>query len=268
MLAEGTLGAVQRVEGRFDVPLRPARGWRAVADPAEGPGVLLDLGAHLVDQAVLLLGPPVRVYAELAARAPGAVADDDAFLALTGASGTVAHLWLSRSTSAPGPRFRVVGLDATLTVDAPEDKDDPLRLAAVRLEGRLGGLAVDAAVRPRRPSTSASTPASATPCSRAARCPSTRTTPSARPGSSTPPARARPPRASSRSWRTSRHGRLLNAGFGDPGPGTLAWRDGGSPTRPGALGSQPGNAPALGPVDSPGGRECHAAQAKTRSPGT
>ena len=148
-LAEGTLGAVQRFEGRFDVPLRPARGWRAVADPAEGPGVLLDLGAHLVDQAVLLLGPPVRVYAELAARAPGAVADDDAFLALSGADGTVAHLWLSRSTSAPGPRFRVVGLEATLTVAAPEDKDDPRSLAPARLEGRLGGLALDAAVRPR-----------------------------------------------------------------------------------------------------------------------
>jgi scyllo-inositol 2-dehydrogenase (NADP+) len=149
VLEEGTLGAVQRFEGRFDVPLRPARGWRAVADPAEGPGVLLDLGAHLVDQAVLLLGPPARVYAELAARAPGAVADDDAFLALTRPDGTVAHLWLSRSTSAPGPRFRVVGLDATLTVDAPEDKDDPRRLAPARLAGRLGGLSVDAAVRPR-----------------------------------------------------------------------------------------------------------------------
>jgi predicted dehydrogenase len=149
VLDEGTLGAVQRFEGRFDVPLRPARGWRAVADPAEGPGVLLDLGAHLVDQAVLLLGPPARVYAEVAARAPGAVADDDAFLALTRPDGTVAHLWLSRSTSASGPRFRVVGLDATLTVDAPEDKDDPRRLAPARLEGRLGGLSLDAAVRPR-----------------------------------------------------------------------------------------------------------------------
>ena len=77
------------------------------------------------------------------------MADDDAFLALSGADGTVAHLWLSRSTSAPGPRFRVVGLEATLTVAAPEDKDDPRSLAPARLEGRLGGLALDAAVRPR-----------------------------------------------------------------------------------------------------------------------
>ena len=50
------------------------------------------------------------------------MADDDAFLALTRADGTVAHLWLSRSTSAPGPRFRAVGLDATLTVAAPETR--------------------------------------------------------------------------------------------------------------------------------------------------
>ena len=35
------------------------------ADAAEGGGVLLDLGAHLVDQAVELFGPPPRVYAEI-----------------------------------------------------------------------------------------------------------------------------------------------------------------------------------------------------------
>ena len=146
-LGSGVLGAVQRLEARFDVPLRPARGWRASGDPAEGPGVLLDLGAHLVDQALTLVGPPDRVYAELAARGTGAVADDDAFLAPSrDRDDVVVHVWLSRSTSAPGPRFRLVGLDATLTVDAPEDKDDPLRLAPARLQGRVSGLDVDGAV--------------------------------------------------------------------------------------------------------------------------
>jgi predicted dehydrogenase len=149
-LADGPLGPLQRFEARFDVPMRPARGWRASADPDDGPGVLLDLGAHLVDQALVLFGAPERVYAEIAARGPGAPADDDAFLAL-GFDGDApaVHLWLSRSTSAPGPRFRVVGRDATLTVDAPADKDDPLLLAPARLTGRVGGLAVDGAVAPR-----------------------------------------------------------------------------------------------------------------------
>jgi predicted dehydrogenase len=149
-MADGPLGPLQRFEARFDVPMRPARGWRASPDPDDGPGVLLDLGAHLVDQALVLFGAPERVYAEVAARVPGAPADDDAFLAL-GFDGDApaVHLWLSRSTSAPGPRFRAVGRDATLVVDAPADKDDPLLLAPARLTGRVGGLAVDGAVTPR-----------------------------------------------------------------------------------------------------------------------
>lgn len=152
VLADGSLGPLQRFEARFDVPRRPARGWRASADPDEGAGVLLDLGAHLVDQALALFGPPDRVYAEVAARAPGAVADDDAFLALgygSGAESPAVHVWLSRSASAAGPRYRVIGLDATLTVEAPADKDDPLLLAPARLTGRVGGLEVDGAVTPR-----------------------------------------------------------------------------------------------------------------------
>jgi predicted dehydrogenase len=149
-VASGVLGTLQRLEARFDVPLRPAHGWRASADPAEGPGVLLDLGAHLVDQAALLVGEPERVYAEIARRMPGAVTDDDVFLALGLPSGVGAHLWLSRATSAPGPRFRLVGSDATLVVDAPEDKDDPTRLAPARLSGRVAGLGgLDGAVTPR-----------------------------------------------------------------------------------------------------------------------
>ena len=148
-LAGGVLGEPQRFEARFDVPLRPAHGWRAAADPRDGAGVLLDLGTHLVDQAVVLLGEPRDVYAEIAARGAAAVADDDAFLALGLPSGVGAHLWTSRATSAPGPRFRLVGSDATLVVDAPEDKDDPLRLAPARITGRVGGLGLDGALAPR-----------------------------------------------------------------------------------------------------------------------
>ena len=42
--------------------------------------MLLDLGSHLVDQAIVLFGAVDRVYAELESHRGGA--DDDAFLAL------------------------------------------------------------------------------------------------------------------------------------------------------------------------------------------
>ena len=72
--------------------------------------MLLDLGAHLVDQAIQLFGPPTHVYGEVDRRRAGAEADDDAFVALTHANGVRSHLWMGVVAGALGPRFRVLGL--------------------------------------------------------------------------------------------------------------------------------------------------------------
>ena len=55
LLASGDLGTVHRLESRF-TRFRPqvVDRWR---ERPGGGGVLLDLGTHLVDQAVHLLGP-------------------------------------------------------------------------------------------------------------------------------------------------------------------------------------------------------------------
>jgi predicted dehydrogenase len=110
LVREGVLGEVLRFESRFE-RWRPtvSERWRERPEPEEAGGLLFDLGAHLVDQAVQLLGPPVSVYAELDRRRPGAQVDDDAFLALTHASGTRSHLWMSAVTAQLGPRMRVLG---------------------------------------------------------------------------------------------------------------------------------------------------------------
>jgi scyllo-inositol 2-dehydrogenase (NADP+) len=126
--AEGGLGDIRRFESRFE-RWRPAPkpGWREAPDPAEGGGVLLDLGPHLVDQALLLFGPPVRMHAEVATRRPGARTDDDAFVALEHAGGTVSHLWMSAVAAAPGPRFRVLGSQAAYVKDGLDGQEDALR---------------------------------------------------------------------------------------------------------------------------------------------
>ncbi len=65
LLAEGLLGQLVHFESRFDRwrPFPPTdRLWKE--DPASG-GVLLDLGSHLVDQALALFGKPESVWAEL-----------------------------------------------------------------------------------------------------------------------------------------------------------------------------------------------------------
>ncbi|MFI1033605.1 Gfo/Idh/MocA family oxidoreductase [Streptomyces sp. NPDC020951] len=113
LLDEGELGDVWRFESRFERwrPL-PKGGWRESGDPAEIGGLLYDLGSHVVDQALVLFGPAVSVYAEADIRRPGAETDDDTFIAITHANGVRSHLYVSATTAQLGPRFRVLGSKA------------------------------------------------------------------------------------------------------------------------------------------------------------
>jgi predicted dehydrogenase len=114
LIADGALGAVHRLESRFErwTPV-PRPGWRESGDPADAGGLLFDLGSHLIDQAVQLFGPVRAVYGELDRRRPGVVIDDDAFVALTHASGVRSQLWMTRLAAQRAPRFRVLGDRAT-----------------------------------------------------------------------------------------------------------------------------------------------------------
>jgi predicted dehydrogenase len=122
------LGFVTRFESRFD-RFRPEvkeGAWREAADAAEGGGLLLDLGAHLVDQARVLFGPPVRLYAELDARRPGAHVEDDAFVALEHAGGERSHLWMSAVAPLHEARFRVNGTRAGFASDGLDPQEAQL----------------------------------------------------------------------------------------------------------------------------------------------
>jgi len=108
-LESDRLGGLLRLESRFE-RFRPevkSSSWREATTPEAGGGLLLDLGAHLIDQALFLLGQPRGVYAEIALARPGAVADDDCFLALDFPGGARAHLWMSTLAPSIGPRWRV-----------------------------------------------------------------------------------------------------------------------------------------------------------------
>ena len=115
LLADGALGTVHRFERRWERwrPV-PKDRWRENAPAAEGGGILLDLGPHLVDAAAHLFGPVTSVYAETSAWTTRA--EDEAFLALTHASGVRSHLGASSVAGAPGPRTRVLGSTAAYVV--------------------------------------------------------------------------------------------------------------------------------------------------------
>ena len=128
LVGEGLLGDVVRFESRFE-RFRPevdASRWRERADPGEGGGLLLDLGAHLVDQALQLFGPPAAVYGEVQKRRPGAAVDDDAFIALEHAGGVRSHLWMSMLAPLPGPRLRVNGLAGGFVSEGLDPQEEQL----------------------------------------------------------------------------------------------------------------------------------------------
>src|SRR5262249_28655723 len=104
-----------------------ADGWRERRPPEDGGGLLLDLGSHLVDQALQLFGPVRGLYAEVDARRPGAVADDDVFLALEHESGVHSHLWASTLAAEQAPRFRVLGDEAAYVKHGLEVQEEALR---------------------------------------------------------------------------------------------------------------------------------------------
>ncbi|MBW5484745.1 Gfo/Idh/MocA family protein [Streptomyces bambusae] len=138
LLATGELGEIQRFESRFE-RWRPQLkgGWRESGAPEEIGGLLYDLGSHVVDQALMLFGPAVRVYAETDVRRPGAQTDDDTFIALTHAGGVRSHLYVSATTAQLGPRFRVLGSTAGYVKYGLDPQEAALR------EGRRPGAEPD-----------------------------------------------------------------------------------------------------------------------------
>ncbi len=128
LLSEDALGPVVRFESRFN-RWRPAlqRGaWRERGDPEEAGGLLFDLGSHLIDQAVQLFGPPLSVYAEVDRRRAGAEVDDDVFVALRHGHGVRSHLWMSVLAAIPGPRMRVLGLQAAYEKHGLDGQEEAL----------------------------------------------------------------------------------------------------------------------------------------------
>ncbi|WP_228977084.1 Gfo/Idh/MocA family oxidoreductase [Streptomyces sp. DH12] len=145
LLDAGELGEVQRFESRFERwRPRPKGGWRESGAPEEIGGLLYDLGSHVVDQALVLFGPAVRVYAEVDVRRPGAEADDDTFVAVTHASGVRSHLYVSATTAQLGPRFRVLGARGGFVKYGLDPQEAALREGARPVAGEPWGVEPEA----------------------------------------------------------------------------------------------------------------------------
>ncbi|HEY7524482.1 MAG TPA: Gfo/Idh/MocA family oxidoreductase [Candidatus Limnocylindrales bacterium] len=107
VVESGRLGEIDSLEARFERWALVGPQWRETAEESGGPH--RDLGAHLVDQSLLLFGPVRRVFAQIDGRRAGTAVEDSVFLALDHASGVRSRIWTSLIASRIGPRFRVRG---------------------------------------------------------------------------------------------------------------------------------------------------------------
>ncbi|ERM83788.1 hypothetical protein P872_01880 [Rhodonellum psychrophilum GCM71 = DSM 17998] len=107
LLKEKTLGQIVHFESHFD-RFRPniVDNWREKDVP--GNGITYDLGTHLVDQTILLLGKPKWVYAEILKQRKGAMADDFFDITLM-YEGIKARVTASVMMNAVLPKFLVLG---------------------------------------------------------------------------------------------------------------------------------------------------------------
>jgi predicted dehydrogenase len=130
VLREGGLGRPVHLVSSFDRYRPQVRDrWREGAGP--GAGLWLDLGPHLVDQALQLFGWPAALTLDLATLRDGGLADDWFHAQLRWDEGPHAglrvHLQASMLAARPRPRFEVYGTDAAFTVEGLDAQEAVLK---------------------------------------------------------------------------------------------------------------------------------------------
>jgi len=107
-VATGDLGRIIRFESTYDRyrPTSKPGAWREI--PAPGSGVLFDLAPHLIDQALMLLGKPTAITADIRTERLGFSTDDAFDLLLQYPDGVRALLRATMMSAAPRPRIVVL----------------------------------------------------------------------------------------------------------------------------------------------------------------
>jgi len=146
LIDDGSLGEVRRFESRFEW-WKPTvdDSWKSTTGADEGGGILFDLGAHLIDQALLLFGPASVSHAEVRNRRGGG-ADDDVLVVLQHDAGAESHLWMSAVAPIAGPRFRVLGSRAGFVSWGLDPQEGQLAAGVRPGDPRLGRVGTPARV--------------------------------------------------------------------------------------------------------------------------
>ena len=139
LIESGSLGKLHRLESRMETLRERAKtSWRDSPRPEYLGGVLLDLGSHLVDQALEIMGPVCCVSAHVRSIRNVEIADDDIQMILTHESGAISILIASKAAAFSGPRFTVLGTHGAVRIDRLDSQESELRAGKVPGSGDWG----------------------------------------------------------------------------------------------------------------------------------
>ena len=112
LLASGMLGEIRYAAMHYDrFRPQPVDRWKERAEA--GGGLWMDLGPHLLDEALCYFGPPLAIQADIAAVRPAAGADDSFHARLRYADGLRVDLQASMLGALPRPRLLLQGTRGT-----------------------------------------------------------------------------------------------------------------------------------------------------------
>lgn len=126
LLQAGTLGAIRHARLHFDrYRPQPRVRWREAA--GQGGGLWMDLGPHLLDEALQYFGWPQAIQLDLATLRPQAQIDDHFQAVLRYADGLRVTLHASNVSAAPGPRIELHGLKGSYVKRGMDRQEDALK---------------------------------------------------------------------------------------------------------------------------------------------
>jgi scyllo-inositol 2-dehydrogenase (NADP+) len=136
LIASGELGDLVEFHARWD-RYRPTvvDRWREQEGP--GSGVLYDLGAHLIDQVLVLLGRPDWIHADVSTQRPGG-RTDDSFAIQMSVHGVRVCLGASMMVADGGARYRIHGTKGSYIKYGLDVQESQLRAGMPANDAQFG----------------------------------------------------------------------------------------------------------------------------------
>ena len=138
LLGGGSLGELVNYEARYDrwKPAPNAKAWKET--PGPGAGMLYDLGAHLIDQAIALFGRPEHVDGLTWTQRGNSTIPDAFDLQFTYAKPLRVSLSCSLLVREPTPRYTLHGRRGSFVKYGIDVQEDQLRAGMLPTDGGFG----------------------------------------------------------------------------------------------------------------------------------